>query len=240
MPINDPVADMLTRIRNAIQARHQTVLVPQSKIKTAIADILKAQGYIRDWDLARNQKFPTMRLHLAYRDDNRNAIRGLKRISKPACGYTLAAARFHGCTAGWASPSSPPPRDDDRLRSLAQGNRRRVGLLCLVMKSSSAGCRPTGSPTERPLSRIGRQPIPIPDGVQVEVSYGGIIVTGPRGTVTQKYHPEVNVKVEDGAVIVEGSAHRAQVPPLPARPDPLADCQRHHRRNRPGTAGRWS
>ena len=46
MPINDPVADMLTRIRNAIHSRHNTVLVPQSKVKVAIADILKAQGYI--------------------------------------------------------------------------------------------------------------------------------------------------------------------------------------------------
>lgn len=82
MPVNDPVADMLTRIRNAIQARHQTVLVPQSKVKTSIADILKAQGYIWDWDLARNQKFPTMRLHLTYRNDQ-NAIRGLRRVSKP-------------------------------------------------------------------------------------------------------------------------------------------------------------
>ncbi len=67
----------------------------------------------------------------------------------------------------------------------------------------SGGVAQRVPPTERPLSRIGRQPIPIPDGVQVEVSYGGIIVTGPRGTVTQKYHPEVNVKVEDGAVVVE-------------------------------------
>ncbi|CAI8011850.1 30S ribosomal protein S8 [Geodia barretti] len=65
---------MLTRIRNAIQARHQTVLVPQSKVKIAIADILKAQGYIREWDQARNQKFPTMRIQLTYK---------LKRVSKP-------------------------------------------------------------------------------------------------------------------------------------------------------------
>ncbi len=83
MPINDPVADMLTRIRNAIHARHQSVIVPQSKMKVAIADILKQQGYIRDWDMARNQKFPTMRLHLTYHDDDTNAIRGLKRVSKP-------------------------------------------------------------------------------------------------------------------------------------------------------------
>ena len=63
-------------------------------------------------------------------------------------------------------------------------------------------------PTEKPLSRIGRQPIPIPDGVQVEVLYGGVKVTGPRGEVTQTYHPEVNVKVEDGQVIVERLTER--------------------------------
>ena len=63
-------------------------------------------------------------------------------------------------------------------------------------------------PTERPLSRIGRQTIPIPDGVQVEVIYGGVIVTGPRGQVTQKYHPEVNVSVEDGQVMVERLTER--------------------------------
>ncbi len=63
-------------------------------------------------------------------------------------------------------------------------------------------------PPERPLSRIGRQPIPIPDGVQVEVIYGGVIVTGPRGQVTQKYHPEVNVTVADGQVVVERLTER--------------------------------
>lgn len=58
-------------------------------------------------------------------------------------------------------------------------------------------------PTERPLSRVGRQPIPLPSGVTVEVIYGGVVVSGPRGTVTQKYHPEVKVSVEEGEVIVE-------------------------------------
>ena len=56
---------------------------------------------------------------------------------------------------------------------------------------------------EKTLSRIGRQPIPLPDGVQVEVQYGGVKVTGPKGTIEQKYHPEVIVKVEDGEVLVE-------------------------------------
>ncbi|MCI0843720.1 MAG: 50S ribosomal protein L6 [Chloroflexi bacterium] len=56
---------------------------------------------------------------------------------------------------------------------------------------------------EKTLSRIGRKPIPLPDGVQVEVLYGGVKVTGPRGTLEQKYHPEVVVKIGDGEVLVE-------------------------------------
>lgn len=61
---------------------------------------------------------------------------------------------------------------------------------------------------EKTLSRIGRKPIPLPNGVQVEVQYGGIKVTGPRGTIDQKYHPEVVVKVEDGVVVVERQSER--------------------------------
>lgn len=67
----------------------------------------------------------------------------------------------------------------------------------------SSGVAERIAPEERPLSRIGRQPIDLPSGVSVEVVYGGVVVTGPRGTVTQKYHPEVNVKVENNQVIVE-------------------------------------
>lgn len=59
MPVTDPVADMLTRIRNGIQARHDSVLVPHSKLKLSIAQILKEQGYIRDFDIPRGKRFPT-------------------------------------------------------------------------------------------------------------------------------------------------------------------------------------
>ena len=83
MPVSDPVADMLTRIRNAIQARHDSVLIPHSKLKLALAQILKEQGYIRDYDLPRGQAHPNLRLHLAYREGRQSAISGLKRVSKP-------------------------------------------------------------------------------------------------------------------------------------------------------------
>ena len=83
MPVTAPVADMLTRIRNAIQARHDSVLVPHSKLKQSLAQLLKEQGYIRDFDLPRGRVHPTLRIHIAYRSDRQPVISGLKRISKP-------------------------------------------------------------------------------------------------------------------------------------------------------------
>ena len=83
MPVSDPIADMLTRIRNAIQRRHDSVMMPHSKLKVSIARILKEQGFIRDFDSPRGQLHPSLRLHLAYREKREPAIVGLKRISKP-------------------------------------------------------------------------------------------------------------------------------------------------------------
>ena len=83
MPVTDPVADMLTRIRNAIQVRHDSVLVPNSKMKSGLAKILKEEGYIRDYDMPRGHAHPTLRLHLAYREQREPVISGLKRVSKP-------------------------------------------------------------------------------------------------------------------------------------------------------------
>ena len=83
MPVTDPVADMLTRIRNAIQMRRDSVMVPHSKLKLAISRILKEEGYIRDFDMPRGQLHPSLRLHLIYRERREPAITGLKRVSKP-------------------------------------------------------------------------------------------------------------------------------------------------------------
>jgi small subunit ribosomal protein S8 len=83
MPVTDPLADMLTRIRNAIQVRHESVTLPHSKMKLAVAKILKDEGFIRDFDMPRAQAHPTLRLHLTYREGRQPAIAGLKRVSKP-------------------------------------------------------------------------------------------------------------------------------------------------------------
>ncbi len=83
MPVTDPVADMLTRIRNAQAMRHDSLVMPVSKMKVSIARILRDEGFIRDYDMLRGQPQPMLRIHLAYRDTKEGAIGGLKRVSKP-------------------------------------------------------------------------------------------------------------------------------------------------------------
>lgn len=72
----------------------------------------------------------------------------------------------------------------------------------------SGSANPREETEGRTRSRIGRKPIAIPEGVTVEVSYGGVTVAGPRGVLTQTYHPEVKVQVEDGMVLVERLSER--------------------------------
>ena len=84
MNMSDPIADMLTRIRNANTAKHDTVDVPASKMKIAIADILVNEGYIAKYDLVEDGVFKTLHITLKYGvDKNEKVISGLKRISKP-------------------------------------------------------------------------------------------------------------------------------------------------------------
>ena len=84
MMTSDPIADMLTRIRNANTAKHDTVDIPASKIKVAIAGILLDEGYITKYDIIEDGNFKTIRITLKYgADKNEKIITGLKRISKP-------------------------------------------------------------------------------------------------------------------------------------------------------------
>ena len=84
MTMSDPIADMLTRIRNANTAKHDTVDVPASKMKIAIADILVDEGYITKYDLTEDGAVKTMHITLKYgADKNEKIITGIKRISKP-------------------------------------------------------------------------------------------------------------------------------------------------------------
>lgn len=83
MLVLDPIADMLTRIRNANTARHESVLVPQSKMKLAIAEILKKEGFIADYKATEEEGVKMLEITLKYGPNGEKVIQGLKRISKP-------------------------------------------------------------------------------------------------------------------------------------------------------------
>ena len=84
MTMSDPIADMLTRIRNANAAKHDTVDIPSSKMKLAIANILVNEGYVEKYELVENGSFNTIHMTLKYgKDKNEKVITGIKRISKP-------------------------------------------------------------------------------------------------------------------------------------------------------------
>jgi len=83
MTISDPTTDMLNRIRNAALARHDSVLIPSSKVKLAISKILKGEGFIKDYEVLKDKTHRAIKLYLKYGDRNLPVISGLERVSKP-------------------------------------------------------------------------------------------------------------------------------------------------------------
>lgn len=84
MAITDPIADMLTRIRNAGKAKFGKVDIPGSRLKVKIAKVLKSQGYIKDYKFVEDNKQGILRVYLKYTDANQHVIFGLERVSKPS------------------------------------------------------------------------------------------------------------------------------------------------------------
>ncbi len=83
MSMTDPIADLLTRIRNATQEKHEKVEVPASRLKANVVRVLKDEGYIRNFRLQRDGGIPTIKLYLKYADDGSSVIRGIRRVSRP-------------------------------------------------------------------------------------------------------------------------------------------------------------
>ena len=86
MSMTDPIADMLTRMRNALDRQQPSVAMPHSKLKSSIAEVLKNEGYIESYEVVTQDKFPTLVIRLRYvggRRDRRSVINGLKRVSSP-------------------------------------------------------------------------------------------------------------------------------------------------------------
>ncbi len=128
----DPIADFLTRIRNATAAKHQRVDVPVSKLKTEIARILKEEGYISTYKMVdENKTRKTLRVFLKYTPDRRSVITGMKRISKPGQRRYLGAQDVRPVVGGLGISIMTTPRGLMTGRSARKNN---VGgeLLCEV------------------------------------------------------------------------------------------------------------
>ncbi|HYA03990.1 MAG TPA: 30S ribosomal protein S8, partial [Syntrophobacteria bacterium] len=85
MVMTDPIADLLTRIRNGCMARFEKVDIPASTLKLGIAKVLKDEGYIKNYKLIKDKRQGTLRIFLKYDEENVSVISGLERVSKPSC-----------------------------------------------------------------------------------------------------------------------------------------------------------
>jgi len=131
MSLTDPVADFLTRIRNAIRARHQKLDVPASKLKAEIARILKEEGYISNFKTTEENGRAVLRVYLKYGANNEAAIRDLERISRPGCRVYIGHDEIRRVQGGLGISILTTPRG---VMTGRQARREKVGgeLLCEV------------------------------------------------------------------------------------------------------------
>jgi len=108
--MTDPIADMLTRLRNANNVRHKTVEIPASNVKRAIAAIMKQEGFIKDYELIKDNKQGVLRVHLKYGPNQERIISGLKRISKPGLRVYVNKDELPKVLGGLGIAVYPPPR----------------------------------------------------------------------------------------------------------------------------------
>lgn len=106
----DPIADMLTRIRNAVRARHPRVDLPASKLKVEIARILKEEGYVSTYKIVDENKKKMLRVFFRYTADKRSVITGLKRVSRPGCRRYVGKSEIRPVVGGMGVSIVSTPR----------------------------------------------------------------------------------------------------------------------------------
>ena len=100
---SDPIADLLTRVRNGAQSRLATVEVPHSKIKVEVLKILEAEGYIKGWEVTTETKFPTIRVQMRYDAKRKPVIQKIRRVSKPGLRVYKPSAELKPIRSGLAT-----------------------------------------------------------------------------------------------------------------------------------------
>jgi small subunit ribosomal protein S8 len=108
--ITDPIADMLTRIRNAVRARHPRVDLPASKLKVEIARILKEEGYLSTYKVVDENKKKMLRVFFRYTSDKRSVLTGLKRVSRPGCRRYVGKDEIRAVVGGMGVSILSTPR----------------------------------------------------------------------------------------------------------------------------------
>jgi small subunit ribosomal protein S8 len=100
MAMSDPLADMLTRVRNACMVKFESVDIPHSNLKTSLAKVLKDEGYINDYHIQEDSKQGILRIDLKYDQNNEKVITGIRRISKPGCRVYVKSDRIPTVMSG--------------------------------------------------------------------------------------------------------------------------------------------
>ena len=128
---SDPIADMLTRVRNAIQARHPKVDVPASKLKTEIARILKEEGFITNYKVAEEGAKKTIKIYLKYAGNNTPVISAIERVSRPGCRVYVGQTKIPRVLGGMGINILTTPRG---VMTGRQARKEGVGgeLLCQI------------------------------------------------------------------------------------------------------------
>lgn len=131
MYMTDPIADMLTRIRNASRSHHDSVDMPASRMKRAIAQILREQGFVKDFEMVKDSRYPTLRLHLRYTGKREPIITGIRRVSKPGQRIYRKATTMPRVVGGLGIAIVSTPRG---LMTEREARRSNVGgeVLCYV------------------------------------------------------------------------------------------------------------
>jgi small subunit ribosomal protein S8 len=129
--MTDPIADMLTRVRNAITARHESVLIPASRMKGDIARILKDEGFIRDYELIQDTTQGTLKIWLNYTGKREPVLSGLRRISKPGLRVYAKSKEMPRVLNGLGIAIVSTPRG---IMTGQQARRNNIGgeVLCYV------------------------------------------------------------------------------------------------------------
>src|SRR5699024_3634369 len=206
MVMTDPIADMLTRIRNANMVRHEKLELPGSKIKREIADILKREGFVRDYEFIEDNKQGILRIFLKYGPNNERVITGLKRISKPGLRVYAKADEVPRVLNGLGIAiisTSKGVLSDKEARAQAVGGE----VLAYVWKEA------LNDEQVQEMSRVGFKPIVIPAGVEVKRDGNTVTVKGAKGELTRSFHSDMKIELEENMIHVvrpsDSKKHRA-------------------------------